>query len=445
MRLRLLPLALLAVVRVGIGCGGGGGAPGPAPVPVIVGISPAGVWRGEATTLTITGTDTGWSAGYVPYLDFGPDVTADVPTVESATALRVVVHVPYDAVLGSRQVFVGAGHLILPAPDFRVRAPISVSWFATPFVRASVLVGSLAVNRPGDVIDGPVVATAFDGSFLPLWYDDPAGFIVVVPEGAPIGMLDLHIHRTGVGGASMFRLPGGPIGLRSAVLTSFPRQMTLPTVDGTALHRYTTTTDCFLEFPMTSSDPTLPIHFVYAHESPFAPPVVGNAPLLYGGVNPGPRAVARSGETFDVIVFSGHTSYGIDVRETPLVPVAEVEPNDVAASSQALSLPAMVSPATMTPGTGADWYACAASAGDVGKVLRVVTSPGPALTVVIARADLATTLGGASSSGPGAAIDLRSIAIPAAETLYVRVTSNATPSTPDVTPCYRLFLRFETP
>ena len=105
----------------------------------------------------------------------------------------------------------------------------------------------------------------------------------------------------------------------------------------------------------------------------------------------------------------------------------------------------MVAPATMDPATGADWYACAASAGDVGKVLRVVTSPGPALTVVIARADLATTLGGASASGPGAAIDLRSIAIPAAETLYVRVTSNATPSAPDVTPSYRLFLRFETP
>jgi hypothetical protein len=445
MRVRSFLLSALAAAG-GAGCGGGGGnAPGPAPLPAIVGLSPTAAWRGDAVTLTITGTDTGWSAASLPYFEPGTGLAVDALTVVSPTELRASVRVLYDAPVGPRVIYVGTGTTYRATPEFRVDAPITVAWFAQPFVQASVLVGVLGVNRPGDVIDGRVLATARDGSPLPLWYDDPAGFILVLPEDVPLGVFDLAVHRTGAGGGSTLKLPGGPIGTRASVLTSFPLQMTLPTADGTALHRITTTTDGFLEFPMTSSDPTLPIHFLYAHASPFAPPVVGNAPILYGGGTPGPRAVVRAGETYDLVVFSGHTSYGIDVRETPVAPVAETEPNDVAASAQALSPPALVTPAAMVPETGVDWFTFTASAADVGKVLRVVTSPGPALSVVIARADLATTLGGASAAGPGAAVDLRSTPLPAAEKVYVRVTSGATPAKPDVTPSYRLFLRLESP
>ena len=439
-------LVLLAASPVGAGCGGGGGGTsGPAPVPVIVDVSPAEAWRNDALTLTITGTDTQWSAQAPPIFDPGPDFVVDSVTVDSKTVLRAAVRISYDAFLGKRLLFVSVGSTFYATPEFRVKAPISASWFSQPFVQSSVLVGVIAVNRPGDAVDGHVVAVASDGSFLPLFFDDPGGFIVVIPEDAPLGQLDVFVHRTGLDGASMIRRPGGPIGPRLSVYSTFPKQVTLPTVDGTALHRHTTTTDCFLEFPMTSSDPTLPIHFLYPHASPFAPPIIGKAPLLYGTVNPGPRAVALAGETFDVIVFSGHTSYGIDVVETPVVPVAEIEPNNGPATSQSLVLPRIVSPATMDAATGDDWFSFTAAAGDVGKIVRVVTSPGPALSVSVLRADVATTLGGASASGAGAAIDLRSVAIPAAEKLYVHVSSGATVANPDVTSSYRLFVRLENP
>jgi hypothetical protein len=442
----VLAAALLPAVH-GVGCGGGGGGGPAAPPadPAIVGISPTEVWRTEASTLTITGVATGWSAPAPPPIDPGPGIVVDSLTVDSATRLTVAVHVAYDAPLGDRRLRVRVGAAMLPTPELKVRAPISASWFSQPFVRSSVLVGVLAVNRPGDVVDGPVVATASDGSPLPMFFDDPNGFIVVLPEDAPLGVFDLYIHRTGSDGSSMFRLPGGPIAQRAVVLTSFPIQISLPTVDGPALHRYTATVDGLLEFPMTSSDPTLPIHFLYPHESPFAPPIVGKAPLIYGTVNPGPRAAALAGETFDVIVFSGHTSYGIDVRETAAPRVAEAEPDDLPAAAQELTLPALVSPATIDAATGVDWYAFAAAPADVGKLLRVVASPGPSLSISVFRADQTATLGGASASGHGAAVDLRTSAIPAEETIYVRVSSQATPADPDVTTSYRLFLRLESP
>lgn len=447
MRARLPALILLSFGACGsVGCGGGGGgAPGSAPVPSIVGISPAEGWRGDAIELTITGVATQWSGATPPAFAPGDDWIVDSLTVESPTVLRAQLRVAYDAALGNRLLFVGVGSALVPTPEFRVKAPISASWFSQPFVRSSALVGVLAVHRPGDVVDGPVVARASDGSFLPLYLDDPRGFIVILPEDAPLGVFDLHVHRTGADGESMFRLPGGPIAPRQTVFSTFPRQVALPTSDGTALHRHTTTNDGFLEFPMTSSDPTLPIHFLYPHASPFAPPVIGRAPMLYGSGGGGPRAIALAGETFDVVVFSGHTSYAIDAIETPVAPLAEIEPNDTSATAHALVLPALVSPASMVAETGVDWFSFTVGAGDVGRVVRVVASPGPALSASVVRADRATTLGGASAGGPGAAIDLRSIPIPAAETLYVRVSSIATPANPDVTPSYRLFVRLETP
>lgn len=428
----------------GCGGGGGGGPSAPAADPVIVGVSPSAAWRGDPVTLTITGTGTGWSASSPPAVDAGSGITVDSVVVESPTSIRVTARVAYDASLGLRLLFVGAGSTYVSTPAFEVKAPIGVSFFSQPFVRASVLVGAIQVRRAGDVVDGPVVAVASNGDLLPLYLDDPQGFILVVPEDAPLGPFDLLVHRTGADGASTFRVAAGSISPRSTVFTAFPMQVPMPTLDGTALHRYTANSACYLEFPMTSSDPTLPVHFLYAHESPFAPPVVGLAPVLYGAVEPGPRAIAMPGETFDVIVFTGHTAYGIDVAEASAPVASESEPNDKSSSAQTLSLPAIVAPATMTAATGDDWYRVDVGEADVGRRLRLVASPGPALAVTLVRGDGAV-LGGGSSNGEGGGIDLRTPPIAAAGTIYVYVTSGASPSSPDVTSAYRLFLRLEGP
>jgi hypothetical protein len=239
-------------------------------------------------------------------------------------------------------------------------------------------------------------------------------------------------------------VPGGTIQPRSTVFTAFPMQVSMPTADGTALHRYAAGTACYLEFPMTSSDPTLPLHFLYAHESPFAPPVVGLAPVAYGVEEPGPRAIALPGETFDVLVFTGHTAYGIGVAEAPAPVVAEAEPNDKSSEAQPLALPSIVAPAAMDEATGDDWYRVEVGPTDLGKALRVVAAPGPALTLALYRWDGAM-LGGGSADGAGSGVDLRTAPLAIEGPVYLWLSSTATPAHPDATSAYRLFVRLEAP
>jgi len=204
-------LLLLAVGASTGGCGGGGGSSLPAADPAIVGVAPAEAWRGDPVTLTITGTDTGWSAASPPTVEAGADVTIDAVTVDSPTSLRVAARVAYDAVLGLRAIFVSVGSTFYATPAFEVKAPIGVSWLSQPFVRSSVVVGVIQTHRPGDIVDGAVVAVASDGELLPLYLDDPGAFILVIPEDAPLGPFDLLVHRTGTDGASMFRVAAGSI------------------------------------------------------------------------------------------------------------------------------------------------------------------------------------------------------------------------------------------
>lgn len=443
---RLAWIAPLALALMGTGCGGGGGAP--LPEPSITSVSPSTLWRDDTLTLAITTADTAWSAAAPPKVVADTDLEIGTVTVDGPTALRVTVHVKYDAVVGVRPIYVnvdGGGSLYAVSPGVEVKAPIVASWFSQPFVRSSILVGSVYSNRVGDVLDAPVQAISQSGDALPLYLDDPHGFMVVVPENAPLGQFDLYVHRTGTDGASTVRVPGGFISPRTTVLTSFPQQVSLPTSEGTALHRYTATTACYLEFPLSSPDPTLPIQFLYAHESPYAPPVVGLAPVLHASAGTGPRSVALAGETFDVIVFAGHATYTLGVSEAPSPVVAEAEPNDSFASAQPLTLPVIVSPASVDTGASVDVYSFAVTAGDVGKVVRVVGAPGASLGVSVLRADRASILGAGSATGPGASIDLKSRPLPAAETIFVRVQSAASATTPDPTNAYRMFIRLEAP
>lgn len=439
---RLVCVALLACTR----CGGGGEPAGTSPEPAIESVVPAAAWCDETVTLAITGRDTHWTPAAPPAVVVGDDVVIESVTVDGPASLRVAMHPAFDARTGPRFLYVGVGgSLFAVAPAFEVRAPVVASWFSEPFVRPSVLVGSVFPGRAGDVLDGPVRAVARSGEDLPLYLDDPHGFIVVVPETAPVGWFDLYVHRTGPNGTATVRVPAGSIASRAVVLTSFPSTVSLPTVDGTALHRFTTTSDCLLEFPLTSPDPTPPIHFLFAHQSPFAPPVVGLAPVRHGSAGVGPRSVALAGETFDVIVFAGHATYTLDATQAQAPVVAEVEPNDGASTAQPVVLPVLVAPAAVDSGATDDVYSFVVPVADVGRRVRVVGAPGASLDVALFRSDKATVLGAGSATGAGAAVDLRSLAIPAAETLYLRVRSAASASMPDSTSAYRLFIRFEDP
>lgn len=439
-RLRARAAAAAAALLLAA-CGGGGGGAPPAPDPAIVAVAPTVLWRGGPATLTVTGVGTSWSAEHPPTVDLEGPATA--VTVLSATSLSVAVTLPHDAPTGPRPVRVLAGP-VLVGPDVDVAAPVVATWFSTPFVRSSVLVGAASARRPGVTIAPTARVVSWTGEALPLLAADTGGFVVVLPETAPLGPFEVHVDGTGPDGPATFRVPAGSIAPRATVLETFPKEVTLPTPDGTALHRVTASVDGLVECPLTTPDPTPPVHFLFPHASPFAPPVVGLAPTRFGRPAAGPRTVARVGEQFDVIVFAGFATYTLGLLEHPATVVPEAEPDDDAAAAMPLLLPALVDPAAIEVATD-DLYRVTVGPDEVGLALRVVSSAEAPISVSVLRQDGGTLLAAGGGSTPGDAVDLRTDPLPAAETVYVLVRRAGDPSETPATTAYRLYVAFETP
>lgn len=104
----------------------------------------------------------------------------------------------------------------------------------------------------------------------------------------------------------------------------------------------------------------------------------------------------------------------------------ELEPNDACAQAQSGTAPVYFGPLTLSSAADVDWFALPAGAADVGKVVHVVTEPGQTTTntlveVFTGSCASLTTLGGPSTN-LGNHEDWKSTAIPAAGTVYVRVS-----------------------
>ncbi|MFO0931612.1 MAG: hypothetical protein U1E39_02775 [Planctomycetota bacterium] len=436
--------ALVAGLATACGGGGGGGPEVPPVDPAVVAVEPATVWRAETTTVRVTAVGTSWDAASPPTLLVG-SLPGPAATVESPTTLRFDLDLPYDAEIGPRSLVLQDGGKFLPAPPITVDAPILATWFAQPFVRGSVLVGAISARKPGVAATTFESAMSWDGTELPRFAGGPQGFVLVVPESATIGPFDLLVNGTGPNGEPAFRVPGGAIRPRAKVLDDNPTDVTLPTVDGTALHRITATVDGLVELPLLTTDVVPPIYALFPHQGPFAPPVIGLAPTRYGSAGTGPRTVALVGDTFDVVVYAGFGSYRMEVREMPATVLGEGEPNDRVEDARPVALPGLVHPATVDADGADDWFAVTVAPEDVGKVLRVVSSAEASVSVAVVGADGATVLASGTSAGAGGAIDLRSTELTEAGTIYVRVA----PASPDLPPppptTYKLFLRFEAP
>lgn len=438
-------VAVLAILA-GSGCGGGGGgaAEAPPPDPVIAAVEPATVWRDETTTVRVLGSGTAWDAASPPLLLVG-GVPGPAVVVESPGVLRFDLAVAYDADLGPRSITVQHGADFLPAPPVTIDGPAVATWFAQPFVRGSVLVGAVAAHKAGVVASTLERARSWDGTELPLFAGGPQGFVLVVPETATVGPFDLVLGGTGPSGETTFRIPAGSVRPRTKILDDNPVDVTLPTVDGTALHRVTATVDGLVELPILTSDAVPPIYALFPHQGPFAPPVIGLAPTRFGSAGTGPRTVALVGDTFDVVVYAGFGTYRMEVREVPATVAGEGEPNDRVEDARPVALPGLVHPAEVDADGGDDWYAVTVAPEDVGRVLRVVSSAEAGLSVAIVSADGATVLASSNSSGAGGAVDLRSVELTEAGTVYVRVGPSSFDLPPPAPTTYKLFMRLETP
>jgi subtilisin family serine protease len=104
---------------------------GLAPTPVIAAIQPDNAERGKAVTVTITGADTHFVAGRTA-ADFGPGITVDAVTVNSATSVVVALTIAATAEPGERTVQLTTGaEVVTKAQGFRVNLPLPPTGNAT--------------------------------------------------------------------------------------------------------------------------------------------------------------------------------------------------------------------------------------------------------------------------------------------------------------------------
>ena len=120
--------------------------------------------------------------------------------------------------------------------------------------------------------------------------------------------------------------------------------------------------------------------------------------------------------------------FTLDLALTVVTPLAsETEPaNDTSGTATALTVPTIVANADFKASTDEDWYAITAVAGDVNKVIHVVTSPGDARSdqvVDILDSSLVSMLNNPGSGDVGYFENVVSSGtITAAGTYYVHVT-----------------------
>lgn len=104
----------------------------------------------------------------------------------------------------------------------------------------------------------------------------------------------------------------------------------------------------------------------------------------------------------------------------------EIDPNDTCAQAQTATAPVLFDPLTLSTQADVDWFALPADAAQVGKAVHVVTAPGQTNTntvveVYTGSCAALTSLGGPSSDA-GNHEDWLSSPLPAAGTIYVRVS-----------------------
>ncbi len=434
------------------------GPPG-AGAPSISGIVPGRAYLARKVDVTISGSGTNWAENTT--VDFGAGVTVDKVTVASPTAIVASITVADSAAAGPRDVTVTAGDVVSTYKGaFSVESPLALT------VKGTAAQGSVFfVTAQGRDLSTPFDTTAESSLFsAPVF----KGISIKDIPGAIVQVSDVSLYKvelavivdvttapgvkplsllSGVEGTEQMPFPypqGVDIAARKAdaLALGTPVNVTVAKPFESKLFQFTPTAGLGLvDLVVTSKDAEFaPSAIILSKSGKFQEALTGFAKastLLSTSADPlYVVALDTSGATGD---------YSITAKSQTATSAQEAADNESSAAAQALAtLPAIVTNGSLSSDTDADWYSVTATAGDVGKKLRVLTAAGDAqadTVVEVFGSDGTTAIGEATDDNYHE--NFVSPAIAAAGTYYVKISFSKQSKWASNASKYQLAVRFE--
>jgi hypothetical protein len=393
--------------------------------PSLSALVPGHAFLERSVDVTIAGNGTTWADGVK--VDFGPGITVDNVVVASPTAIVASVTIAVDAAVGKRDIKVGD---LVYKGAFDVESPLKLTT-SGDVAQGSIFAVSakeLDVSTPFDT------TTQGDGLFTPITYPNLAisGATGIAGEAQNVSLFSVDaLVLTDVtipAADALFSIESGPLGdvtKSSSTLTvaartpeafdlASPPSATL-TAFGSKLYQITPPSGAnFIDITPTGANQVFALL-----------PQSGKWSEALTGISQGKQTlVADTTNPVYLITLSTQAGdVGFTVATNP-APTKESEPNDTSGMATALGTLPSSRWGQLPTTSDVDWYSFTAAPGDVGKTVHVVThAPDPKTDTLVEvfASDGTTSLGGPSDD-QGYHEDWTSTAIPAAGTIFVKVS-----------------------
>lgn len=450
---------ILAACSGDDGAKGEPGAPGLGGEPSVSGITPGRAYLARKVDVTLSGNGTKWAEGTT--VDFGAGIKVDKLVVASPTALVASLTVTDAATVGPRDVTVTAGEVVSTYKGaFTVESPLALTIKGTA-AQGSVFFVSAQSKDLSTPFDTTAESSLFSAPvFKGIELKEIPGVLVQVSDVSlyKVEMAVIVDVTTAAGTKALSLLSGVegtekvpfpyPQGLDVAARTAAPLTLgtaSSQTVDkgfDSKLFTFSPTAGLGLvDVVVTSKDPDFdPTAIILGKSGKFDDRLTGFArasTLLSTNADPLYVIVADTS--------GAKGSYTITAKSQTATAATEAADNDTSGTAQALAtLPAIVTNGSLSSGTDADWYAVTATAGDVGKKLRVLTAPGDAqadTVVSVFGSDGTTAIGEATDDNYHETF--LSPAITAAGVYYVKISFSSQSTWASAGSKYQLAVRFE--
>lgn len=420
--MRSLALASLLCVSV-IGC---------AADTSLNGVSPSSGFIGRSMRVEVSADNS--SFGSSTTVDFGPGITVSSVTVASPTALFADIVIGDAVTPGVRDVVVHGGDTLALKSAFEVESPIKVELKGT-LAQGSVATFTIRNLDFENPFDDTCTASSLFGcnEYGNLSVKSPPGTVAQLDGVSPYslsGTLFLDIDAT----SGPFQVASGdPSGTvvmsglgadtevtaRTAIALTGTANGTLTDAYGTQLYTVDAAATSVQRFAVTGASGA----YILGASGQWLD-------LLKAGAKPNVVAVTAGKYYVVVADQSGDANVSYTVGDNPLAltPVAEAA-NDTknAAQNLATNVTALVTNASLSSATDADWYQLTIPANSSTKKLHVVTTPGDPDTdtaVIIYASDGTTSLLTGASMTPvdrGYHEDVTSTSVGANATVYVKI------------------------
>jgi hypothetical protein len=427
---RMRKIALGFIALAAIGCGEDQNASG---------VFPSEGFLGRTMRVQISGDNTQWNDGVS--VDFGPNITVKSVSAASPTTLFADIEIGADAAPGLRDVVINDGQDLALHNAFSLESPIKVE------MQGSLAQGSIVNFTVRNLdFDAPFDDTCTSGGLFGcneygnVAIESPPGTIAQVSSVSPYtlsGALLLDIDAapgpfsvlSGAGDTATISPLGAQIEVAARAPTSFNGQTIATVMAPFESHFYEVSAAAnTLQRFSASSDGTPPSLYILGESGKFIDYVAGGeAPVVLQTAASKLHVVAVDG--------SGESGFAYTLRDQPLTmqttaesdPAVAAENNNTFAKAQAVALTqaALVTGATISVVTDADWYKVTVPAGSSAKHVRVMTSGSDPYTDVAVEIHADTNGNIIGSADDGYHEDVTSEGtVGAAAAIYVKIFSD---------------------